>query len=276
MRKARRILLLVLSIVTGIYFVAAMLLWLSQAKYIYHPTRPIEATPAEAGLEYEDVSFTASDGVHLTGWFVPAEHPRGVILLMHGNGGNIGHRIELLAILNRLNFSTFIIDYRGYGASGGTLSEHGTYLDAEAAWDYLIDQRSIAPKDIVLMGRSLGGVFAAYLAKDHAAGAVIIDSSLTSVPDLGEELFPHFPVRRLSRYIYPTLDYLTGARCPVLIVHSPTDETVPFAHGQRLFEAAPEPKAFLQLIGAHNDAFLVSGDDYTEGVSRFLSQHLGR
>ena len=86
MRKARRILLLVLSIVTGIYFVAAMLLWLSQAKYIYHPTRPIEATPAEAGLEYEDVSFTASDGVHLTGWFVPAEHPRGVILLMHGNG----------------------------------------------------------------------------------------------------------------------------------------------------------------------------------------------
>jgi len=275
-RAVKRWLWIVLGVVTGLYFFCALVLWLRQAKYVYHPTWRIEATPADVGLTYEDVYLTTADHVRLNGWFIPAEAPRGVILLFHGNGGNIGHRVETLAVLSRLGFSTFIIDYRGYGASGGSLSEQGTYLDAEAAWRYLVEQRGAAPEEIVLFGRSLGGVFAAYLAQTHRAAAVIVDSALTSAPDLAAELFPAFPVRRLLRFNYPTIDYLAKAQCPVLVLHSPDDEMVPFHHGRRLFAAAPEPKEFHQLVGSHDSGYEVRGDAYVADMDAFLKRHAGR
>ena len=274
--RARRIAGSIVRIVTGVYVVTALLLWLFQARMIYQPTREIESTPDAAGLPYEDVTFTAADGVKLTGWFVPAARPRGVVLFFHGNGGNISHRIDTLAILRGLDLSTFIIDYRGYGRSEGRPSEKGTYLDAEAAWDYLVNTRGIEPGRIVLFGRSLGGVFATYLAKDRSPAAVIVESGLSSVHDLASELFPMMPIRLLSRFKYPTIEYLPQAGCPVLLMHSPDDEMIPYRHGQRLFAAAAEPKEFLELTGGHNEGYLLSGRTYTEGLDAFLRRCLDR
>ena len=117
---------LALQIVTGIYLFTALMVWLSQSRMIFRPTRPITATPDQFGLPYEDITFQAADGVRLNGWFVPTPEARGVMLLFHGNGGNISNRMDTLAIFHRLGLSTFIIDYRGYGRSEGTLSEGGT------------------------------------------------------------------------------------------------------------------------------------------------------
>ena len=262
--------------VFGGYLGLLLLVYFMQPRLIYFPERTLAATPETVGLSYESVSFQTDDGVVLSGWFVPAEPCIGVVLFCHGNAGNMSHRLESIQLFHRLNLSTFIFDYRGYGSSEGRPSERGTYLDALAAWDVLKSRKACASGEIIVFGRSLGAAIAARLAKERDPGALIIESAFTSITDLGAELYPFLPVRLLSRYRYETIQYLGGVRCPVLVVHSPSDEIIPFRHGRRLFDAAKPPKAFLEIRGSHNDGFLVSGDAYVEGIRSFLASYIGR
>ncbi|GAB4343919.1 MAG: alpha/beta hydrolase [Desulfobulbaceae bacterium] len=253
-------------------------LYLMQDRLLYYPNLPsreLRANPADAGMEYEPVFLTTPDGVRLHGWYVPAVRPRGVLLFFHGNAGNISHRLDSLRIFNRLGLSTLIIDYRGYGQSGGRASEEGIYQDAETAWNHLVEERGISPDRIILFGRSLGGAVAAHLAARHRSGALILESVFTSVPDLAAGYYPVFPVRLLSRNRYEVRKTLPGVNSPVLIIHSPDDEIIPYRHGRALFEAAAEPKTFLRIHGGHNEGFLESGSLYTDGLARFLQSVLG-
>jgi fermentation-respiration switch protein FrsA (DUF1100 family) len=257
----------------ALYAVVGLLLSIFQERLIYFPERQLIATPMDAALQYEDVHLTTSDGVLLHGWYVPADNQQAVLLYFHGNGGNISHRIEALLQFHRIGLSTLIIDYRGYGRSEGEPGESGTYKDAEAAWRYLVVDRKINPGTIVLLGRSLGGAVAAYLASRESPRALILESTFTSIPDRGAELYPYFPVRLLSRFRYDTLNRMKEIRSPLLIVHSPEDEIVPFSHGQHLFQAANEPKEFLRIGGGHNDGFVVSAAQYERGLRDFLSRY---
>lgn len=245
-------------------------LFATQNRLIYFPVNQIEATPKNIGLYYKDVSLKTADNVTLHGWYVPAEDSKGTILFFHGNAGNISHRLDSIAIFYRLGFSVFIFDYRGYGKSDGTPSEKGIYLDAEAAWKYLTQQEQ--SEKIVLFGRSLGGAVAAWLAERYSPAGCILESVFTSAPDLAAELLPLFPARLLCRSKYDALGAIQKLKCPVLIVHSPNDDIIPFAHGQRLYEAANEPKSFLKISGDHNTGFITSGKAYTDGLFAFLSQ----
>jgi fermentation-respiration switch protein FrsA (DUF1100 family) len=264
----------IVLVTLGVYIAVAILMLLLQSRFVYFPTRDIEVTPADAGLAYEDISMDTSDGVTLNGWFVGAEHSRGVILFCHGNGGNISHRLQSIEIFNGLGLSVFIFDYRGYGRSKGTPSESGTYRDAEAAWHYLVNVRGVSPADIVIFGRSLGGAVGARLARERESAALIVESAFTSVEDLGAEIYPYLPVRLLSRFHYRTVEYLARVRCPVLVIHSRDDELVPHRHGQRLFQAANKPKQFLEISGGHDDGFSVSGEYYRSEIDIFLSPYL--
>ncbi len=196
-----------------------------------------------------------------------------MILFCHGNGGNISHRLDSIQLFHRLGLSTFIFDYRGYGLSEGSPAEKGTYLDAEAAWNYLIRQRKVEPKKIIVFGRSLGGAVAAWLAQGHTPRMLIIESTFTSVKDLAGKFYPYFPVRLLSRFNYNVIEYLQKVNCPLLIIHSRDDEIVPFSHGQRLFMSAKEPKEFLDIMGTHNEGFILSGKHYETGLDSFISQY---
>lgn len=268
-----RVVLLVVLVPAGLYLLYAAFLFFFQAKFVYYPQDKLWSTPASIGLPYEPVSLVTSDGITLSAWFVPAEDPRGTVLFCHGNAGNISHRLESIEIFYQLDLNVFIFDYRGYGQSAGRPSEQGTYGDAEAAWTYLVQERGIAPSDIVLFGRSLGGAVAAWLAQERAPGALILESTFTSVPDLAAKLYPIFPVRLLARFRYDARHYLANVDCPVLVVHSPDDELIPFEHGQALYEAAGTPKEFLQIGGTHNEGFIQSGRRYREGLDRFLDRH---
>ena len=245
-----------------------------QPRFLYYPQREMVMTPQDAGLAYEAVTFEAADGVRLYGWFVSAEASRGVVLFCHGNAGNISHRLDSLRLFHSLGLSTFIFDYRGYGQSEGTPTEQGTYLDVEAAWNYLVQKGQVDPTEIVVFGRSLGGAVAAWLAGKHAPRALIIESTFTSVPDIGAELYPYLPVKLLSALRYNTLEYLRRVSCPVLVVHSADDEMISFTHGQRLFEAANEPKELLEITGSHNEGFLSSTMSYEEGLKAFISRYV--
>jgi len=261
---------------TMVYLALAALLYVSQPRMIYFPVREVSVTPKAQGLEFESVSLTTEDGVTLDGWFLPAPAARGTLLFLHGNAGNISHRLDSLEIFHRLGLSTLIIDYRGYGRSDGKPSEAGTYMDAAAAWRYLVKQRGIAPNHIVVFGRSLGGAVAVWLATRETPGALILESSFTSVPDFASEIYPWLPVRWLSRFRYDAQAGLPSVTCPVLIVHSREDDIIPIEHGRRLYRAANAPKQFLEIHGDHNTGFLVSREDYVAGLTRFLDGYFDR
>jgi fermentation-respiration switch protein FrsA (DUF1100 family) len=267
---------LLLLIGFGAYLVVVVLTYFLQPRYVFFPSRQIAATPGQLGIKYETTSIRTSDGLSLDGWYVPTEQRhRGVLLFLHGNAGNISHRLDSLMIFRDLGLSTLIIDYRGYGRSEGRPGEAGTYRDADAAWSYLVNERGVSPDSIVVFGRSLGGAVATWLAERYAPRALIVESTFTSVPDLGAELYPYLPVRLLARIRFDALSRIGRAKCPVLVVHSRDDEIVPFSHGLRLYEAASPPKDFVELHGGHNDAMLTSRRQYIEAMDAFLSEHLG-
>lgn len=258
----------------------AALLFLFQDQLAYYPQlgREIHATPREHGMDYEALTLVTGDGERLDAWFVPAPEARGVVLFLHGNAGNMSHRMDSIALFHRLGHGVLIFDYRGYGRSSGKPSEAGLARDADAAWAYLTARRGIAPRRIILFGESLGGAVAAELAARQAPtarpGALVLASVFTSVPDLAADLYPWLPARWLARMNYDTAAALARIQAPVLVAHSPDDEIVPFRHGRRLYELAPGPKVFLPLAGGHNDGFIFMRPDWVEALAGFLREHV--
>lgn len=238
---------------------------------IYAPSRKIEETPADKGYyDFEDIQIETEDGITISGWFVPADSANGTVMLCHGNAGNISHRLDNVRIYNDLGYNILLFDYRGFGLSQGSPDEIGTYRDVQAAWDYLIDERSIPPEQIVLHGRSLGGALASYCAKENTPEFLIIESTFTSIPDICSNLYPWLPARILGRVEYPVLEYVSEVKCPILVIHSTEDEMIPFEHGESIYEVANEPKRLLPIRGDHNTGFLTSGQMYIEGLEHFL------
>ena len=269
-----RLLLEIMVPIALVYGCVVALVFIFQSHLVYYPQigREGDLTPQAHGLAYEAVEIATEDGEKLAAWWVPAEGARGTVLFFHGNAGNISHRLDYLKMFRGLRYSTLIIDYRGYGTSTGSPSEEGTYRDAEAAWRYLTEQRSVPADVIVFFGESLGAAVASWLAMRHTPGALVLASTFTSVPDLGAEVYWFLPVRLISRFRYDNISHLGAVRAPVLIAHSRDDEIVPFAHGQRLYAAAIGPKRFLELSGGHNSGFVFMREEWVRALADFLEE----
>jgi len=265
--------LLLLYVAAGLvllYAVAGLTLLFLQPRLLYRPTREVSLTPADIGLDFEDVDFRSGDGVTLNGWYVPAKNARFTVLFCHGNGGNIMHWLDSLRLFHDLHLSCFIFDYRGYGRSGGKPREAGTYRDAQAAYDWLIGAKQVPAEQIIVFGYSLGGSVAAHLAGRARVRALVVEGAFTSYPDIGARFYPYMPVRLFAFFRYDTRAHIRKVRCPVLVMHSRHDELVPFEFGTRLYEAANEPKQFVEIAGSHNDSLVASGDLYRETWRKWL------
>lgn len=256
--------------------VAAALLVLFEGRLVYYPDRVISETPASIGLSFSDVRFFTSDDVLLDGWYVPASAPKAIVIVCHGDAGNISTRIPLVRGLHAIGLSTFIFDYRGYGRSAGKPTERGTYLDAEAAWrwvDLHVAGLSEGRLPVIIMGRSLGGPIAAWLASQHPPAALVLDSTFPSIRSLVHERVPFLPARLLLRFRYDTLTFLESVSCPVLVVASRDDTIVPIGQGQALFAALKGPKEFLELSGSHVSGFADDAGRYERGLRQFLTEY---
>ena len=242
--------------------------------FIYFPERQFACTPADYGLTYQDVVFQTEDSLWLHGWFVPGRRDI-TWIWCHGNAGNISHRVDNLLLVHEiLGVGVLLFDYRGYGKSDGKPSEKGTYLDAMAAWKYIESRGDIDLSKIVIFGRSLGTAIAVDLALSHHSYGVILESPITSIEEMGEKAFPHFPIRSLVRTKYDSLSKIPKLFTPLLVIHGDLDEVVPFDMGRRLFEAANEPKTFHPVLGAgHNDTYIRGGETYFEAIEAFMKGH---
>lgn len=257
------------------YIAIAAWVYASQRKLLFQPRRDLVATPVEVGLASKNVWLTNRLGTRIHGWWLPRKNARFTLLFSHGNGGNISHRLESLRIFHDMGLAVMIYDYSGYGQSKGEPSEEATQADARAAWDWLVQEQDIKPESILLFGRSLGGAVTARLASDLnnegvSPAGLILESTFTSVPEMGARMYPWLPVRQLATYRYDSVQALSELRWPTLFAHSPDDDIVPYELGRELHAGYSGPKAFMEMQGDHNYGYLAMGKDYPDTLNQFL------
>lgn len=264
----------ILALCGGVYGLFAAMLFLFQGRLIFPASRVMDRTPATFGLAYEDVNIDV--GEHTThGWYVPLENHRGVVLFSHGNAGNLSGRLESIQLLRSFGFSVLAYDYGGYGHSTGRPGEQRCYADIRAMWDYLVRDRGIPEGEILLFGRSLGAAPTADLATGVAPGAVILESAFLSTPDIAKDNWLFRPLTWLIRHRFENKTKVAHIERPLLFIHSPDDEVIPYAHGRALFERATAPKTFLEIRGGHNIGFVESMAIYRPGWEAFLTPIFG-
>ncbi|NUM52908.1 MAG: alpha/beta hydrolase [Candidatus Hydrogenedentes bacterium] len=248
-----------------------VLLWAFQESLIFPASKQVWRTPADPpfGWTYERITLNIGND-RTDAWYIPVENPEGVILLSHGNGGNIADRIEHYAMLRDLRYDIFTYDYGGYGNSTGRPSEKRCYADIRAAWNYLTKSRGVSEKRIVLYGESLGGGATCELATEVKPRAVVLQCTFLSVSKIAKEVFPIVPVNLLLKHRFDNESKIGNISVPKLFIHSQADTIIPYKHGRRLFDLATEPKMFLDLRGDHNDCIFTSEQTYREGMKTFL------
>ncbi len=246
-------------------------------KFLYYPDPlPPDMPPPRWAGAAEEVWMRCRDGVRIHGlwWGEPEGAP--VILFLHGNAQEAYSWSLVRRELEPLGCRMLLIDYHGYGKSGGEPHEAGLYLDGEAALAWL-RERGVAGEDTVVFGKSLGGAVACEIAQERELAALVLESTFTSLASVARRLFPFLPRGAALGEEYRSLEKIGRARCPVLVIHGDRDELIPVEEGQELFRAAPEPKELFLVPGAgHNDVSLVAGDGYASRIKGFLETHVAR
>ncbi len=241
----------------------------AMAALLYFPTTELLETPRHAGLAFEELEIETDDGQHLHGWWLPSQHASsaGQILFFHGNAGNIGDRVAHAALLVGAGFDVLLFDYRGYGRSTGRPSEQGTHVDARAARRAMAAREHGDPSKVIYLGESLGAAVATELALSSPPRALILQSGFTSLRDVARR---HYPLpRAVIPDAYPTIRRIGSITAPVLVLHGERDAIVPVSHGQRLFDAAPEPRRLRVFAGlGHND--LLSDRHYAAAIAEWV------
>ena len=260
------------------YAAAIAYLKIHERQVIYQAgERRVSASPAEFSLNETRVEYPSSGGVTLSAWVVPAstEVPTiGWLLICHGNFENVGYaqRPEFYATMRDLGLNLLAFDYRGFGESTGAPEEQGLYDDASASYDYLVNTRHVSPRRLVIYGHSLGSGVAIELASRMPAAGLVVEGAYTSIADRGQELYPYLPVKLVASQRFPSLDRIAAIGMPKLFLHSPEDAVIPYAHGRKLFDAAKEPKKFVDVRGGHENAFRVDKAVYQKAVASLLEQ----
>jgi fermentation-respiration switch protein FrsA (DUF1100 family) len=273
--KVKRLLTIVLVAVAAGMLLVVVAPRLIENQLIYFPPRYPEGFPPPQTYEseVEDVWLLTADGVRINAFYRSNPASKQVLLWFHGNAENIGYGLEHLRALAKTGANILAVDYRGYGKSEGKPDEAGVYRDADAAYDYLIKQRHFRAQGIIIYGHSLGGAVAVNLASRRPCGGLIVESSFTSARAMARRMFGIPLIAYVVKSRFDSQHLIRDVHAPILIVHGTRDEVIPFAMGQQLFAAAPEPKTFYPIEGAgHNNLMEAGGERYLAFLQRFVAQ----
>ena len=274
-----------------------MVRWLVNAlvaSMIFFPTREYLAEPKDFGLIAEDVWAVTEDDIRIHGWYFAAapsgqpplgqavpRQPRGTaadgeagdkicLVVFHGNATNISGLLKHAKEWMGRGVSILLVDYRGYGASEGSIKK-GTdiFLDAAASVDWLIQQKGLRRSQIVLYGQSVGSAPAIELATRDSYRALVLESAFSSLEELSKIHYGFSPSVFFRDFPYQNESKISKIKCPVFMIHGAEDEICPLWMGKRLFQNAPDPKKLLEVAGArHND--VMEDRDAFEQPYRFV------
>jgi fermentation-respiration switch protein FrsA (DUF1100 family) len=283
--RTPRLLLTILRTLAGLTAAFTLLLQTGCSSVFFYPDQVTYITPDRLNLEFEDVFVETPDGETLHGWWLPASsEPKGTVYFLHGNAQNISSHIMNVAWLPEKRYNVFLIDYRGYGRSTGAPDIEGTLHDAETGLRWLVDQPDVQSQPLFLLGQSLGGALGTALASEWVKrdeqpplDGVILDGTFSGFRAIAREKLGDFwltwplqvPLSWTITDEYEAYERIGDiSPVPVMVIHSVRDGIIPFHHGKRLYEAAEEPKTFLQTDTPHASTFVIPG--YQDEVLEFM------
>lgn len=269
---------------------AAVLLLVLQAgcsSLFFYPDSQVYLTPDRLDLDYENVWLPTPDGERLHGWWLPAKgDARGHVYFLHGNAQNISSHILNVAWLPAKGYNVFMIDYRGFGQSSGTIDLEGALHDSETGLRWLGAQLD-DDLPIFILGQSLGGALATALASEWvprqeqpALNGVILDGTFSGFRGIAREKLGNFwltwpfqiPLSWTVPDDYEGIDHIHRiSPVPVMVIHSARDGIIPLHHGLALYQAAGEPKTFLRTDTGHGATFMLP--EYQRSLLRFMEEH---
>ncbi len=257
-----------ITLIITFYIGLCGLVFFQQKNFIFLPSKNFLEVPSNMNIE--EVFFETEDNITLHAWYLD-NNSNQTVLFFHGNAGNLTHRTKQLEVFNELELNALIFDYRGYGKSEGAIKEEeDLYRDSNAAVKYLLEEKDIDLKDIIIWGRSVGGAMAIDTAQNKDFSAVIIESTFSSMEEMASEQFWFLPTKLLLKFHFRNDEKIGNINSKLLIIHSKDDEMIAFSNGENLFLEAKEPKTFLGISGSHNYGFQDSYSTYTEGLKLFL------
>ena len=255
----------------------AILMLSGCSSLFFYPDRATYITPDRLNLSYQDIYLDTADGETLHGWWLPAEAPendaKGTVYFLHGNAQNISSHILNVAWLPQEGYNVFTIDYRGYGKSTGDPDIEGALHDAETGLRWLTKRPDVSDRPVYILGQSLGGALGIALAGEWTRreeqprlNGVILDGTFSGFRKIAREKLDAFwltwpfqiPLSWTIPADYEGIDRMASiSPVPVMIIHSVRDGVIPFRHGEALYEAAEEPKEFLQTDTPHGATFVI-------------------
>src|SRR5436190_17454354 len=259
------------------YVVLLVLAWLFQERLAFPAPRAPLPDPTRVGVANgEKIELVMKDGTRLVGWYLRAtalhrpSPPSPALLWFYGNGENIASIWPIVREFQPPHAALLIVDYPGYGGSGGRATEAGMYGAADAAYAALAGRPEVDPQRIYAYGRSLGTAAATYTATHHPVAGLILESPFTNATDMARHAYRIFPpfIVRLS---LDNLGRMKQVRCPVLLFHGTADRLVPLAMGMQVAAAARGPVEVVLLQGSgHNESYAVGGKEYRNKVWGFV------
>lgn len=264
----------VLGVLLAVYVLLSVLAWKYQDRLAFPGPKALLPSPADFGIrDGQLITVTTADSVVLKGWYLPPNPPppRGQrapgLLWFYGNMETIRAMGAIIRDFQPPGTGLVVMDYRGYGESGGSPSEAGVYRDAEAAWDHLVSHQEIDPARVAVYGRSIGSVPALYLAENRRVAAVVLDSPFTSARDMARLHYPWLP-RFVTTLSMDNLKRARSLHVPLLVHHGSDDRIAPLRMGKAIVEAGRGDLVVLR--GGHNDTYDAGGLAYRDRVVHFL------
>jgi uncharacterized protein len=270
-RWARWILRQARNLLIGLVMAVAVLWWFEN-RFVYYPANGPRDWSEPADFAKQDVTCKTPDGTAIHAWWCPKPGADGAILYAHGNGGNLSMRSGLYRDLQReQNLSILAFDYPGYGRSEGKPSEAGCYAAADSALEWLTTQGEVPAERVVLFGESLGGGVVVDLASRWPCRALVLYSTFSSLPDVGQDKLPFLPVKWLMTNRFESERKIRTISRPVFVAHGDADDLIPLKLARRLYDAAPGPKAMQIDAGRGHDLHLTL--EFHAALRDFLKQH---
>ena len=257
--------------------------WLAAAATLYFRQEKLifQGEPRHPDHKFDTAEWPADDvrvpvpGATLHGLHFRHEQPRGLVVFLHGNCGDVGTWSAGSGLIRKAGFDLFMFDYRGYGLSTGRIeSEAQLHADVRAMWDAIAPSYRERSLPVVLYGRSLGSGLAVPLARDVDPALLILATPFTSLARTACRLYPFVP-ERLVKYPLRTEKLIGEVKCPILLVHGTKDELIPISDSEALLGLAKAPIELMRIEGAaHGNIHEFPA--YLDGMEARLNQVAAR
>jgi uncharacterized protein len=264
----KKFLLRTISILVILYVLGVILLYFFQENLIFSPQKLNKAFQFEFDQKFEEKNIEITDGIILSGILFKIPHSKGLIFYLHGNSGSINSCGIVAETFTRLNYDVFMLDYRGYGKSGGSITEEEqTHKDVQVAYNEM--KKLYSENQICILGYSIGTGFASKLASNNHPRLLILHAPYYNLTDLMRHKYPIVPTFIL-KYQLKTNEYLKNCKMPVIIFHGDKDKGIYYGSSLKLKKEFKPQDTLITLHGqGHNG--IIANETYQRLIPTILS-----